>query len=193
MINLKRLAGGVAFAAVSAALTPAAFAQVTTSGVQGSVSNADGTPAADATVTVVDSRSGLTRTVVSTPTGAFDIRGLNVGGPYTVTVSKAGEQPTQVTDIFLNLGTPTDINLAFSGEEATDVIVITATQAGAAPIALGPAAVYNIEALESQPASNRDIKDIIRQDPRISLDYAAGGSKVRTASSAPVSTRASTL
>jgi hypothetical protein len=38
MINLKRLAGGVAFVAVAASLTPAAFAQVTTSGVQGTVS-----------------------------------------------------------------------------------------------------------------------------------------------------------
>jgi outer membrane receptor for ferrienterochelin and colicin len=176
MTNWKKLASGVAFVAVSAALAPA-YAQVTSSGVTGSVSNADGTPAADATVTVVDTRTGLTRSVVSTPTGAFDVRGLNVGGPYTVSVSKAGEQPTQVTDVFLNLGAPTDINLAFSGATTADVIVITATQAGAAPIALGPAAVYSLEALESQPASNRDIKDIIRQDPRISLDYASGGTE----------------
>ena len=81
MINLKRLAGGVAFVAVAASLTPAAFAQVTTSGVQGTVSKADGAPAVDATVTIEDTRNGLTRTVVTTPTGAFDIRGLNVGGP----------------------------------------------------------------------------------------------------------------
>ena len=133
MIKLKRLAGGVAFAAMSAALTPVAFAQVTTSGVQGTVSNADGSPSSDATVTVTDTRTGLTRTVVSTPTGSFDVRGLNVGGPYTVAVTKAGEQPTTVTDVFLNLGTPTDINLQFSGQAATDVVVITATQARATP------------------------------------------------------------
>ena len=175
MINLKRLAGGVAFAAMSAALTPVAVAQVTTSGVQGTVSNADGSPAGDATVTVTDTRTGLTRTVVSTPTGSFDVRGLNAGGPYSVAVSKAGEQPTTVTDIFLNLGAPTDINLQFSGTAATDVVVITATQAGATPIAIGPASVFSAQDLAEKPAINRDIKDIIRQDPRIYLDQTAGG------------------
>ncbi len=175
MINLKRLASGVAFVAVSAALTPAAFAQVTSSGVQGTISNDDGTPAADATVTVVDTRTGLTRTVVSTPSGAFDVRGLNVGGPYTVSVSKAGEQPTQVTDIFLDLGSPTDLNLSFSGTESRDVIVVTATQARATPVAIGPASVFSAEDLAEKPAINRDIKDIIRNDPRIYLDQTAGG------------------
>lgn len=97
MINLKKLAGGVAFVAVTASLTPAAYAQVTTSGVQGTVSTADGAAAGDATVTVEDTRTGLTRTVVTTPTGAFDVRGLNVGGPYTVSISASGQQTTRST------------------------------------------------------------------------------------------------
>jgi outer membrane receptor for ferrienterochelin and colicin len=171
----KKLASGVAFVAVSAALTPVAFAQVTTSGVSGTVSKADGTPAQAATVVVEDTRTGLTRTVVTTPTGSFDVRGLNVGGPYTVSVSAPGEQSTQVTDIFLNLGAPTDVNLAFSGATQGDVVIVTAAQVGAAPIAIGPAATFSLEDLENQPAVNRDIKDIIRLDPRIHLDFAAGG------------------
>jgi outer membrane receptor for ferrienterochelin and colicin len=175
MIGFKRLAGGVAFAAISVALTPVAFAQATSSGVQGTVSNADGSPASDATVTVEDTRTGLTRSVIATSSGAFDIRGLNVGGPYTITVSAPGEQSTQVTDVYLDLGSTTDVNLAFSGSASTDVIVITASQAGAAPIAIGPASVFSAEDLAEKPAINRDIKDIIRNDPRIYLDQTAGG------------------
>lgn len=175
MINLKRMAGGVAFVAMASALTPVAFAQVTTSGVQGSVSRADGTPAGDATVTVQDTRTGLTRTVVTTPTGAFDVRGLNVGGPYTVSVAAEGEQPTQITDVFLALGQPTALSLAFSGAEATDVVVITASQAGATTIAAGPAATFSLADLENQPAINRDIRDIIRADPRIYIDATNSG------------------
>jgi outer membrane receptor for ferrienterochelin and colicin len=175
MINFKRLAGGVALVAMSAAFAPIAFAQATSSGVQGTVSKSDGSPASDATVTIEDTRSGLKRSVMTTSTGAFDVRGLNVGGPYTVTVSGAGQQSTQVTDVFLNLGAATDVNLQFSGSDSTDIIIVTAAQAGAVPVAVGPAAVFNVETLESQPASNRDIKDIIRQDPRIHLDFAAGG------------------
>ena len=170
MINLKRLAGGVAFIAMASSLTPAAVAQVTTSGIQGSVSNADGSPAGDATVTIEDTRTGLTRTVVSTPTGQFDVRGLNVGGPYTVTVAKAGEQSTQVTGVLLALGQPTSLNLAFSGSEATDIVIITATQAGATPIATGPAATFNLADIENSPLANRDIRDLLATDPRISID-----------------------
>jgi hypothetical protein len=166
----KKLAGGVAFVAVAAALTPVAFAQVTTSGVQGTVSRADGSPAADATVVVEDTRTGLTRTVVATPTGAFDIRGLNVGGPYTISVSAPGEQPAQVTDVFLNLGAPTAVNLAFSGATAGDVVVVTASQAGTVQTAIGPTATFTLEDLQTAPAPNRDLKDIVRLDPRIQLD-----------------------
>jgi len=170
MFNLKRLAGGVAFVAVASALTPVAFAQVTTSGVTGTISNADGTASGDATVTVQDTRTGLTRTVVSTPTGQFDIRGLNVGGPYTVNVAKAGEQPAQVTGVFLALGQPTALNLTFSGQEATDVVIITASQAGAVPIATGPAATFSLADIENAPLANRDIRDLLASDPRISID-----------------------
>lgn len=175
MINFKRLAGGVAIVALSAAMTPVAFAQVTSSGVRGTVSNEDGTPAGDATVTIQDTRTGLTRSVLSTPSGSFDVRGLNVGGPYNITVTKDGEQPTQVTDVYLDLGSTTDLNLTFSGADLRDVVVITATQAGAAPIAIGPASVFSAEDLAERPAINRDIKDIIRNDPRIYLDQTAGG------------------
>mgnify|MGYP001258108976 FL=1 len=170
MINLKRMAGGVAFAAMAASLTPAAFAQVTTSGVQGTVSRADGAPAGDATVTVKDTRTGLTRTVVTTPTGAFDVRGLNVGGPYTVSVAADGEQTTQINDVFLNLGQPTSLSLAFSGAASTDVVIITATQAGATPIATGPAATFSLADIENAPLANRDIRDLLAADPRISID-----------------------
>lgn len=174
-MNFKRLAGGVAFVALSAALVPSAFAQVTTSGVRGTVANADGAPAGDATVTIEDTRTGLTRTVMTTPTGVFDLRGLNPGGPYNISVSKAGQQPTQVTGVFLDLGATTDVNLAFSGDTASDVIIVTAAQAGATPIAIGPASVFSAEDLAEKPAINRDIKDIIRNDPRIYLDQTAGG------------------
>lgn len=175
MNNWKKLASGVAFVAVSAALTPGVHAQVTSSGVQGTVSKSDGTPAGNANVTVIDTRTGLTRNVNTTSEGSFDVRGLNAGGPYTVSVSAPGEQSASVSDVFLNLGSPTSVNLEFSGATGGDVIVITATQAGATPIAIGPASVFSVEDLEEKPAINRDIKDIIRTDPRIYLDQTAGG------------------
>ena len=174
-MKFKRLAGGVAFAAMSAALTPVAVAQVTTSAVNGTVSKADGTPASDATVLVQDTRTGLSRSVMTTPNGGFDIRGLNVGGPYTVTVSSPGQQTTQVTDVLLSLGSPTSLNLTFTGAESTNVVIVTASQAASAPVAIGPSTSFSLADLQNKPAINRDLKDLVKLDPRIYIDEMAGG------------------
>lgn len=170
MDTWKRLVGGVAFAAMSSALVQPAYAQVTTSGVSGTVLNADGTPASSATVTVTDTRTGSTRSMTTGSSGAFDLRGLNVGGPYTVAVEGPGQQPTRVEQVFLNLGSSTDINLQFSGAAARDVIVVTASASNTAPVAIGPSVTFNLEDLQSAPSVNRDLKDIVRMDPRIWLD-----------------------
>ncbi|HVY89371.1 MAG TPA: TonB-dependent receptor [Hyphomonadaceae bacterium] len=175
MNHWKKLAGGVAVMAMSAGLAQGAFAQVTTSSVEGNVAKADGTPVGGASVTVTDTRTGTKRTVTSSDNGSFSVGNLNVGGPYTVNVTAAGEQPTQVTDVYLNLGKPTGVNLAFSGQASTDVIVITASQIKATPIAIGPATVFSQADLEEKPVINRDLKDVLKLDPRVYLDEMAGG------------------
>lgn len=175
MNTWKKLAGGVAFVAMSSALVQPAHAQVTTSGVTGTVSKSDGSPAAGATVTVVDTRTGSTRSTTTGPSGAYDLRSLNVGGPYTVSVEAPNQQPTRVEEVFLTLGGSTAINLQFSGAAARDVVVVTASAANAVETAIGPSTTFTLEQLEESPAINRDIKDIIRMDPRIYLDQTAGG------------------
>jgi outer membrane receptor for ferrienterochelin and colicin len=171
----KKLAGGVAFAAMSSVLVQPATAQVTTSGVQGTVSNADGTPAANATVTVVDTRNGFSRTSSTNSTGSFEVRNLSVGGPYTVSVEAPDQQPARVEDVFLTLGGATALNLKFSGAVARDIVVVSATASGATQLAIGPSSSFNLATLESSPAINRDIRDIIRLDPRIYLDPTNSG------------------
>jgi hypothetical protein len=171
----KKLAGSVAFTAVAAAMVSPAMAQETTSSVGGSINLADGSPAVGASVKITDTRTGSTRTSTTTSTGAFDARNLNPGGPYTIDVTLAGQQPIRVTDVVLNVGQPSDVNLQFSGTEAVDVVVVTGSSVRATPVALGPSSVFSLEDLQTQPAINRDLKDIVRADPRIYLDETAGG------------------
>lgn len=171
----KKFAGGVAFSAMAAALVQPAMAQETTSGIGGTVSLADGTAAANAKVVITDTRNGLTRTVTTGVTGSFDFRNLNVGGPYSVSVSAPGQQPTRVDGVSISLGQATSLNLQFSGAAAADVVVVTAQQVNAAPVAIGPSSVFSLADLETQPAINRDIKDVVRADPRVYLDETAGG------------------
>lgn len=175
MTNWKKFAGGVAFSALTAAIVQPAMAQETTSAIGGNVNLANGAPAAGAQVTVTDTRTGFTRTVSTTSTGQFDVRNLIVGGPYTIEVSQPGQQSTRVEGVNISLGAPTNVNLSFSGADTRDIIVVTAQQVRAADVAIGPSSVFSTEDLEEKPAINRDIKDIIRLDPRVYLDQTAGG------------------
>jgi outer membrane receptor for ferrienterochelin and colicin len=178
MRSWKQLVGGVALSAISVAIVQPAQAQQTTSGVNGTVVTTDGAPVAGVEVKVTDTRNGLTRSVTAGSTGAFDVRNLNVGGPYTVEVSGANIQGTRVEGVVLNLGAPTALNLqvtSVAASAAREVVVVTAAQVNAAPVAIGPSAVFNAEVLAQTPGVNRDIKDVLRLDPRISLDFAAGG------------------
>ncbi|MEZ5936879.1 MAG: carboxypeptidase regulatory-like domain-containing protein [Hyphomonadaceae bacterium] len=171
----KHLYSGAALAVFAAGMAPVAMAQTTTSGITGTVKASDGAPVDGAAVVVTDTRTGLTRATTTTPAGNFDFRNLNVGGPYTVSVSAPNQQPTRVEGIVISLGAPTDLNLSFSGTAARDVIVVSAQEVNAQDAAIGPSSVFGLSTLENSPAINRDIKDIIRLDPRVTLDYAAGG------------------
>src|SRR4249919_4378274 len=70
--------------------TAPAFAQSTSAGVGGMVTDANGAPVAGAEVTITHVESGTASRVVTDASGRFSVRGLRVGGPYTITATKSG-------------------------------------------------------------------------------------------------------
>lgn len=80
MMISKRLASGVALAALACAMSTAAYAQETTSAVRGQVTGDTG-PVANATVVITHTPSGTRSLTSSGSDGVFDARGLRVGGP----------------------------------------------------------------------------------------------------------------
>lgn len=176
-MRLKQiLAAGVALAALGGtlslvAITPAA-AQQTTSEIRGVVRLPNGAPAGGASVTVIDNRTGAARAVSADSSGAFSVRGLTVGGPYTVIAALSGYQSQRIEELSANLGSATSVQLTLT-EFATgdaDEIIVLATRANVSQLAIGPSAAFNLETLESLPSIDRDIRDIIRLDPRVTID-----------------------
>jgi len=156
------------------AIPMAANAQVTTSSMRVSVSTPNGEPSTDATVHVTDTRTGATRTVLVTSAGSASMSGLRIGGPYTVQATAPGYTGQTVTDVFVRLGDTFALPMTL-GESSMEEVIVTSAAVATSQVALGPASTYNIEDLQDYPAINRDIRDVIRFDPRIYQDAAFVG------------------
>lgn len=162
---------GASTIALSMGMATSAMAQTTTSTIQGYVTSEAGAAISNAAVTVVDTKSGFTRTVTTNDNGQFAVRNLSVGGSYDVSIAGSGFQSTRVEGLNLTIGGTSALNFTLApATQNVDEVIVVAQRQVLADVALGPNASFGLEALESAPAINRDIKDIVRLDPRIYVD-----------------------
>ena len=166
-----------AFAAIVLLAAPVASnAQETTTAVRGVVTTPAGDPAAAQSVTITDTRTGATRATTTNDSGAFSIRGLPVGGPYTIVVQSSQYQDARVTDVYTNLSAAASFNIALgAADQAIEEIVVTAQLVAVQQLAVGPGTAFSIDDIEAMPSIARQIRDVIRIDPRVSLGRADNG------------------
>ncbi len=173
----KLLNAGVASIALASAFATVApttaMAQQTTGAIRGVVTDEAGAPVAGAKVTVMDANTGFARTVTTNNSGAFSVRNLSVSGDYTVVANDAGYQGERVEDVKLSLGDTTELNFALS-QDAGDTIVVVGERSVVADIAVGPNSTFDLATLETVPAINRNITDVLRIDPRVYVDESRG-------------------
>lgn len=169
------VAASVAGLTATMAVAPTSvLAQQITSGIQGTVTDVDGNPVAGATVTVTDTRTGATRTLTTGADGNFNATNLTVGGPYSISASADGFEGQTVADINITLQGNTGLTFALSS--GSGEIVVTGSRVQVTQLAVGPGTSFTAEVLENAPSFNRDVRDVIRIDPRVSLDRDDGGS-----------------
>ena len=164
----KSLAATVATAMLSFALvTPVAQAQEITAEVRGVVVNTSGAPLEGATVVVTSRATGISKTVEAGANGSYSVRGLPAGVAYDVEVKAAGLQKSMTQNVTLAVGQSAVLNYNLSSVEE---VVVTGSQVVLAETAIGPNAIFDLASLQESPAINRDIKDVIAQDPRMFVD-----------------------
>jgi hypothetical protein len=152
----------VAVAIVAAA---PALAQNTTSAVGGTVTTADGQPVAGATVTVLHVESRTTASTTTDAGGRYAARGLRVGGPYTVTVSKDGK--TEVKEgVFLALAETLTLDLQL-GTAQQVVVTGTANRDRFNAAVMGAGTSINSAQVAALPSISRNLQDLARIDPRV--------------------------
>ena len=158
---------------VAVAVPTVAQAQQITTAITGQVTSESGAPIPNATVIVTDTRTGTSQSFNADSQGLFTARGLLTGGPYTVTATADDHQGQTVEQIFTNLQGPTQLTFTLApvtAEVAANTIVVTAARVRATQLEVGPGTSFGTEVLENAPSFNRDVRDIIRMDPRVSLD-----------------------
>lgn len=171
------LAASVVSLSAAAAIAPAPVAaQQITTGIEGTVNDADGNPLSGATVTITDMRTGASREITTDASGRFAATGLVTGGPYTVAANAGGFEGQTVNDIQTTLQGNT--SLTFTLTAGGGEIVVTGSRVQVTQLAVGPGQSFTAEVLENAPTFNRDIRDILRIDPRVSLDRDDGGNGV---------------
>lgn len=147
-----------------------ALAQETSSAMRGVVTTEAGTTVANATVTVTDKRNGTTRTLTTNDTGTFSARGLQVGGPYMLTIVGPEGRTETIDNVFLTLGDTQNINVTIQQPDIERIAVTGAAISNSAYGSKSPVANFNLADLQTIPSINRDLSDVVAADPRIYID-----------------------
>lgn len=155
-----------------------ALAQQTVSSLRGSVTNDQGAPLAGAEVTVRDEASGFTRTTTTNDAGEFSLRNLPISDSYSVSVNSDGFTSERAEDVALVLGQTAQLAFGLAsvtgGDSSLEEITVVGAAAVTQQVAVGPSAVFGLETLQTAPAINRNITDILRADPRVNVNEARG-------------------
>lgn len=148
---------------------------VTTSGISGLVTEANGQPLPGANVVATHLPSGTRYGAVSNLEGKYSIPGMRVGGPYKVSVSFIGFANQEVEGIVLSLGTYANVNVTLieEGQELGEVIVTAAGGAFSSERTGATTAIDNTT-INKLPTISRRISDFTRLTPQASGNSFAG-------------------
>jgi len=143
------------------------FAQVTTSGMSGSVVTDKGENLPGATVLAVHEPSGTQYGTITNSEGRFNLQGMRSGGPYKVEVSFVGYSKGTYTDITLFLGQAFNLNatLTENAIDVSEVVVVGSKPSSFGTNKTGPSTNVSNEQMKLLPSINRSLNDFTRLSP----------------------------
>ena len=150
-----------------------ALAQVTTSGLNGHVTDETGEPLIGAAVIAVHTPSGTQYTAVSNEEGRYIINGMRTGGPYKVEVSYIGMSTLDYSGITLKLGEPYELNAVMKVSNELDAVIVVSESSFNAD-KTGAGASFSRSAVDNTPSIDRSIYDVVQYTPQASLTKGGG-------------------
>ena len=148
-----------------------AFAQVTTSALNGKITDDKGETIIGAAVIATHTPSGTTYGAVTNAEGRYTISGMRSGGPYVVEVSCMGYQTVRFTDIRLALAENyvLDGYLVEDSQALMEAVVVATPASRFAATKTGASVNVTNEEMMALPNSDRSISALTKLSP-----YASG-------------------
>lgn len=161
----------IAAIAATASLIPASLHSqgITTATIGGTVQSADGADVDGTRIEIVNTATGFA-VDHEVRRGRFHVQGLEVGGPYTITVQRLGFHVEKREGLFLTLGEPLELDLVL---QLAPIPLDTLRVVGDPPFPRanthgGTATTIIDSLLHRLPTLNRDFYDFVRLVPQIS-------------------------
>jgi len=162
--KLTRLASAVILAV---GLSSPVFADDTSSAIRGKITDPNGNAAVNTKIVIVHKPSGTRKVVTTNNAGTFNAGGLRVGGPYTITVDSDTYNDQEFSDVYLQLGQIERINHQLE-QDQSQTLVITGSRIPST-LSSGSSTIFGTEAIKNQTGIARDIKDVVRANPLVSI------------------------
>ncbi len=148
-----------------------AMAQVTTSGISGKVTmnDANGEEVIGASIMAVHVPTGTRYSAITNVKGAFAIKGMRAGGPYTINITYVGMQSKSFENVTLALGETYHLNIWLKDDEKTLGEIVVKGQRGLNNTRTGAAQSINNARLQELPSISHSVADIARVNPFVKV------------------------
>ena len=160
---MSRIAAFVSILLYAAA---AAFAQINTATVVGTVADPSGAVVAGAAIVITNGATGAVRKTVSNDAGAYEIPLLNVG-TYSIVAEQKGFKRAEQTEIHLDAGQKAKIDLTLQVGDVAESVTVTAAASLLNTQTVERGQVIGSNQVSNLPLNGRDIVQLISLQPGV--------------------------
>jgi hypothetical protein len=166
--------------AVLAGRAPSLSAQGVTSGaVAGTVTNEQGQAVEAAQVQIVNRATGYRSGTRTRSNGYYLIQGLEVGGPYTLSVRRIGLEPRDIENITVSLSQTTRVDVQL-GARAVNLAGVQVTSTSGlstfSPSHQGVGTAISDSIISRMPMLGRNFTDLVKLTPQVTIPSSGGPS-----------------
>lgn len=148
------------------AMGAAAFAQAGRGTVNGTITDPSGAVVPDATVKLLDTATGVSRTTTSTSAGFYTFISLNPG-VYQITASRSGFATVEREGIAVSVDQTAIVNLALRVGQVQQVVTVNEGQSLIEPSNSTVGQLISAATMDRVPMLNRDAYDLVQLSPGV--------------------------